>query len=155
MADPPGKSNLTWLQKTCSRHRICTWKEINGGITWKSTSHALTKVLAVRQRLRKNKQNSATFLGDAIKAFDRTSWEKLLGQVKKKLKHADLVRRVITRHPNVKVKSCVGNETVTMCMRTGVPQGCPKRPPLYVTGYEKKSRTKLTRLEREQDMRGL
>ena len=30
----------------------------------------------------------------------------------------------------------VGDSNVTMYMHTGIPQGCPNGPPLYVTGYE-------------------
>ena len=107
MAEPSGKSYLTWLRKLCSRQRKGTWKdESMGALPGRSTSHALTKVLSAKERLRRTKQNSATFLGDAIKAFNRINRTKLLGQVKKKLKHADLVRRVITRHRELSQELC-------------------------------------------------
>jgi hypothetical protein len=152
IADASGKAYLTWLQKLCARDRLGTWKdESMGALPGRSTSQALTKVFALRERLRKNKQNSATFLGDAVKAFDRINRAKLLGQVKKKMKHPDLIRRVIARHRTVKVRSTVGEDEVTMVMTTGVPQGCPKGPPLHVTGYEG-SPTKSTSPDYRQGM---
>ena len=71
-----------------------------------------------------------------MKAFDRISRVKVLAQVKKKIKHKDLVSRIFTRHKCVKVKSTADEAEITMVMHTGVPQGCPLGPPLYVTGYE-------------------
>ena len=137
IADAAGKSYLTWLQKQCAMDRHGTWKdESMGALPGRSSTQALIKILSVRERLRRNKQNNVTFLGDAVKAFDRINRKKVLDQVTRKIKKPDLVRRIIARHKKVLVKSTFEGDDITMAMTTGVPQGCPKGPPLYVTGYE-------------------
>ena len=69
-----------------------------GAVAKRSTAHALIKVLGVRNRLRKNKVSSITFLGDAVKAFDKIDRRIVLEETVEKLESLDLAQRITTRH---------------------------------------------------------
>ena len=111
-----------------------------GAIPGRGVGHALTKVLGVRSTLHKAKVPSASFLGDAIKAFDRVNRSKCMNKCLTKLSSSpeerELANRLVVRHQEIIAITEVGNSRLEMQVDEGVAQGDPLGPPVYVVGYE-------------------
>ena len=147
--DGGAKGYLVWLKKRTGRIMDKNNRSDEyGAVKKRGTSHAILKVLGIRNRMRKNKVCSMTFLGDAVKAFDRISRQVVLKRTEKRLKNEILMRRVITRHQKMISRTILEEGKVDMKVDTGVAQGDPNGPPMYVNGYEEV-------LEKIEEKRGL
>ena len=85
--------------------------------------------------MRKNKVSSITFLGDAVKAFDKIDRNIVLEETVEKLESRDLAQRLVARHRRMVARTKVENGQVDMRVVTGVAQGDPIGPQTYVNGY--------------------
>ena len=135
--DGGAKGYLVWLKKKMGS--IMDQNNRNdeyGAVKKRGTTHAILKVLGVRNRMRKNKICSMTFLGDAVKAFDRIDRQIVLRRTSKRLKNETLSQRIITRHAKMIARTVLEEGVVDMEVDTGVAQGDPNGPPMYVNGYE-------------------
>ena len=127
-----------WLQKQiAAKIEKKNRKDEYGAVAKKSTSHALLKTLGVRHRMKKNKISSITFLGDAVKAFDKIDRQIVLEETGEKLGKGGLQRRICTRHKKMVARTITEGESLDMEVITGVAQGDPNGPPTYVNGYER------------------
>jgi hypothetical protein len=86
--------------------------------------------------MRKNKICSLTFLGDAVKAFDRIDRQVVLRRTSKRLNNETLAHRLTVRHTRMIARTVLEEGVVDMVVGTGVAQGDPNGPPMYVNGYE-------------------
>ena len=64
--------------------------------------------------MRKNKVSSITFLGDAVKAFDKIDRNIVLEETAEKLESQDLAQRIITRHRRMAARTKVEKGQVNM-----------------------------------------
>ena len=111
-------------------------KDEYGAVKKRGTAHALMKVMGIRNRMRKNKVCSLTFLGDAVKAFDKISRRTVLDRTGKRLRNEALWQRIATRHEKMIARTMLKGGKVEMKIVKGVAQGDPNGPPMYVNGYE-------------------
>ena len=141
LLDSGAKVYYSWLQRRMSSHMQPKWRSDSyGAIPGRGVGHALTKVLGVRSTLQKAKVPSASFLGDAIKAFDRVRRSKCMNKCLAKLSSTpaekELANRLVVRHQEIIAVTEVGNSRLEMQVDEGVAQGDPLGPPVYVVGYE-------------------
>jgi exonuclease III len=135
--DGGAKGYLVWLQKRMARimdHN--NRRDEYGAVKKRGTAHALMKVMGIRNRMRKNKVCSLTFLGDAVKAFDKIDRRIVLERTSKRLGNEALWQRVVTRHEKMIARTTLKGGMVEMKIVKGVAQGDPNGPPMYVNGYE-------------------
>jgi hypothetical protein len=85
--------------------------------------------------MKKNKVSSITFLGDAVKAFDKIDRKQILEETGEKLQSESLKRRIVTRHKKMIARTVIEGEHLDMEVITGVAQGDPNGPPTFVNGY--------------------
>ncbi len=134
--DGGAKGYLVWLQKQmANKMEKRNRKDEYGAVTKRSTAHALMKVMGVRNRMKKNKVSSITFLGDAVKAFDKIDRKTVLEETGEKLQCESLRRRIVTRHKKMIARTVIEGEHLEMEVITGVAQGDPNGPPTFVNGY--------------------
>ena len=141
LLDSGAKIYYSWLQRRMSSHMQTKWRSDSyGAIQGRGVGHALTKVLGVRSTLHKAKVPSASFLGDAIKAFDRVKRSKCMKKCLNKLSSSEsekeLANRLVVRHQEIIAVTEVGGSKLEMQVDEGVAQGDPLGPPVYVVGYE-------------------
>ena len=135
LSAPSAKAYSSWTHSHTTSKMKGKWRgDCFGAIPGRGTADALLKVLGTRQQLRQSKTSSFTFFGDGIKAFDRICRRKVLDAVHTAVDDVDLGWRHEIRHDDVQVVSVVGEATLVMDMTTGVPQGDPNGPTLYVIG---------------------
>jgi hypothetical protein len=135
--DGGAKGYLVWLKKRMGNIMDQNnRKDEYGAVKKRGTTHAIAKVLGVRNRLRKNKICSLTFLGDAVKAFDRIDRQVVLRRTSKRLNNEALTQRINVRHARMIARTVLEEGVVDMEVGTGVAQGDPNGPPMYVNGYE-------------------
>ena len=149
--DGGAKGYLVWLQKRMAR--IMDYnnrRDEYGAVKKRGITHALMKVMGVRNRLRKNKVCSLTFLGDAVKAFDKIDRKTVLERTEKRLQNEALWQRVVTRHGKMISRTMLKGGVVDMKIVKGVAQGDPNGPPMYVNGYEEV----LERIEEIREQKG-
>ena len=133
--DGGAKGYLVWLQKQIAQHSKKARRDEYGAVGKRSTAHAIMKVLGVRNRMRKNKVSSITFLGDAVKAFDRIDRETVLRETEGKVGNRSLAKRIRSRHKKMVARTMVDGKALDMEIIKGVAQGDPNGPPMYVNGY--------------------
>jgi hypothetical protein len=141
LLDSGAKVYYSWLQRRMASCMQPKWRSDSyGAIPGRGVGHALTKVLGVRSTLQKAKVPSASFLGDAIKAFDRVNRSKCMNKCLTKLSSSpaekELANRLVVRHQEIIAVTEVGNSRLEMQVDEGVAQGDPLGPPVYVVGYE-------------------
>ena len=148
--DGGAKGYLVWLQKQmAAQMEKKNRRDEYGAVAKRSTAHALLKVLGVRNRLKKNKVSSITFLGDAVKAFDRIDRNIVLEETVGKLESEGLAERIVARHKTMVARTRVEDGKVDMKVVTGVAQGDPNGPQTYVNGYGRVLKT-IEELRKEQ-----
>jgi len=136
IVDSSAKAYLIWLHRASRAKMETTWRNDEyGAVPGRSTTQALLKILALRKRLRRAKVSSFLFLGDAVKAFDRIRRDKVMSELTDRIGEPDLERRIRARHRKVVARTQWATTQLDMHVRTGVPQGDPNGPTLFVAGY--------------------
>ncbi len=107
-----------------SAHMQTKWRgDSYGAIPGRGVGHALTKILGVRSALQKAKVPSASFLGDAIKAFDRVKRSKCMNKCLSKLNSSpeekELANRLVVRHQEIIAITEVGSSRLEMQVDEG------------------------------------
>ena len=97
-------------------------------------------VAEIRDRLRKQKQGRAIYLGDATKAFDIMRRKPAFRAIRKKLKNRPLTTRLLASLREVYsvtyAKHGEPKQYIRVRLHEGVPQGGPNGPALFVIGNE-------------------
>ena len=118
----------------------------------RSAAQALTRVISTRTKCKRTGLSTVTFLGDAVKAFDRIrrdkaikQWGEVMGQ------NEEVLKRHIDRHQSIVAITKIGEAELAMKVIEGVAQGDPNGPPLYSTAYT----GVLEEEEREREEKGI
>ena len=79
--------------------------------------------------------SSITFLGSAIKAFDKIGRNIVLKETGEKFHCEGLRKRIVSRHKKLIAQTIIEGECLDMVVVNGVAQSDPNGPPTYVNGY--------------------